>query len=185
MHWNQAEKELLQAAPLPRSQLLGYRLTTIGIATAAKSMCFVIVMLPDVRYTLPALFGIFCALLFVDLLRISFETFAYGIPAKARSQFRWTVLTLAGLCIVYATANCVFTADIIRANEPPEPLATIFRFGRGCQELLETGIGHRFRQIRARATGNEAELTFYDNYPFVIKNWIFIAFVLLYAFLFW
>jgi hypothetical protein len=95
--WTPAEKEFLLTAPIPRHQLVTYRLTAIATATLIKALFVSIVMIPDLEIWPVGVAGLFLGLLFVEVIRVSFELIFFGLGSKLRWVCRASVL-LALLC---------------------------------------------------------------------------------------
>lgn len=139
--WTPTEKELLGGAPLLRSELVMYRLAAIAVAAVAKALCFSLVMLPDLQVWAAGLVGMLLALLFVDLLRMAIEIFAYGISSKAFYRFRLAVLVVAGACVVSTLVRVYYLPEAASQTSLPGSLAIALRFGTSLMELRTTWFG--------------------------------------------
>ena len=105
--WTLAEKEFVIAAPVTRTQQITYRLTSIATAALAKAVCFSVIMSPDIRVWYAGFFGMLLGLAFVDLVRVLFELFFYGLGKIGRRVCQLVVLAGAGGCFLYAISNCL------------------------------------------------------------------------------
>ena len=105
--WTPAEKEFVIAAPVTRTQQITYRLTSIATAALAKAVCFSVIMSPDIRVWYAGFFGMLLGLAFVDLVRVLFELFFYGLGKVGRRVCQLIVLAGAGGCFLYAISNCL------------------------------------------------------------------------------
>ena len=102
MELTPAEHELLRGAPLRRHDLVVYRLACIATSAALKSVCFCVLMLPDLRVWVAAVLGSFLALLFLDLVRMVAEIMAWGVSTPTYLRFRSVAVLLAGSVTVIA-----------------------------------------------------------------------------------
>ena len=105
--WTSAEKEFVIAAPVTRTQQITYRLTSIATAALAKAVCFSVIMSPDIRVWYAGFFGMLLGLSFIDLVRVLFELFFYGLGKIGRRVCQLVVLAGAGGCFLYAISNCL------------------------------------------------------------------------------
>jgi len=139
--WTPAEREMLGAAPLRRSELVMYRLAAVAVAAVAKAACFCLVMLPDLRVWWAGLMGMLLALLLVDLLRMTFEIFAYGISRRAFLRFRAVVLIVAGTCGISAAVSSLCGPHVATNSSLPQSLGIVLRFLASLAELRTTWVG--------------------------------------------
>ncbi len=144
--WTPAEREMLGAAPLRRSELVMYRLAAMGMTAAVKAACFCLVMLPDLRVWWAGLMGMLLALLLVDLLRMAIEIFAYGISAAAFWRFRAVVLIVAGTCAVSAAVSTLCSPSnvgqyVATGSSLPQSLGIVLHFLGSLVQLRTTWVG--------------------------------------------
>ncbi len=139
--WTPAEREMLGAAPLRRSELVMYRLAAVGMAAVAKAACFCLVMLPDLRVWWACLLGMLLALLLVDLLRMAIEIFAYGISRGSFLKFRTAVLIVAATCGISAAVSALCGPRVASGSTMPESLAIVMHFLGSLAELRTTWVG--------------------------------------------
>ncbi len=139
--WTPAEREMLGAAPLRRSEMVMYRLAAVGMAAVAKATCFCLVMLSDLRVWWAGLIGVLLALLLVDLLRMAIEIFAYGISRGAFLRFRAAVLIVAGACAVSAAVSSYCTPRVAADSSLPESLGFVLHFLDSLMQLRTTWVG--------------------------------------------
>ena len=124
--WTAAEQQNLLSAPLTRKHLVTYRLTSYLLATAAKAMCFAVVMIPD----LPSIFigyaGMFIGLSMIELVRVLLERIAW--TASSTSKRCWMivrscmVLPALGL-LTLAFFQTTGATDFEATLQSPNPLA--------------------------------------------------------------
>ncbi len=100
--WTESEREWLIGAPLQRSDLIKYRFRTIVISAMFKSTIFALVMIPDLSILPMGLIGMFGGLIFIDLIRMSFEVLVYGLSRSERITMRCAIGTMAFLSIGFA-----------------------------------------------------------------------------------
>jgi len=86
--WTPSETQILQTAPISRSALVVYRMTTTAISAALKALCFVLVMIPDLRFMMAGLIGMTLGLCFVELVRIITEVAIYGVGKRSLKFIR-------------------------------------------------------------------------------------------------
>jgi len=124
--WTAAEKQWLVAGPVTRTQLVSSRLVSYLAATAAKSLCFAVVMLPDLKMISAGYVGMFLGLALVDLIRMLLEQVAW--TASKTSKRCWLlvraamVLPVLGL-LGYAIGCMAWSPDFKIASESPNPMA--------------------------------------------------------------
>ena len=94
--WTPSETQILKTAPIHRSALVIYRLTTTAISALLKSICFVLVMIPDLKQLLAGFIGMALGLCFLELVRVITEVIVYGVGKR---NLQW---------IKFATATAVF-----------------------------------------------------------------------------
>ncbi len=139
--WTAAEQELLNGAPLCRHELVMYRLVAITMAAIAKSACFSLVMLPDLKIWLTGFAGMLLALLAVDLFRMAVEIVAYGMSRKEFIRFRIAVLGIAATGVAVAVMNSMPLSDGMGENELPASLAIGLRVVNSLMDLRTTELG--------------------------------------------
>ena len=90
--WTPSETQILKTAPIHRSALVAYRLTTTAISALLKSICFVLVMIPDLKQLLAGFVGMALGLCFLELVRVITEVIVYGIGKR---NLRWVKVAAA------------------------------------------------------------------------------------------
>ena len=105
--WTAAEKEFVIAAPVTRTQQITYRLTSIATAALAKAICFSVIMSPDIRVWYAGFFGMLLGLAFVDLIRVLFELFFYGLSKAGRRVCQFLIIGSFGGCFLFAISTCL------------------------------------------------------------------------------
>ena len=124
--WTESEKQWLIAGPIIRVQLVTFRLISYLAATAAKSLCFAVVMLPDLNMLLAGYSGMFLGLTLVDLIRMLLEQVAWA--AEKTSKRCWLlvrsamVLPVLGL-LGWAFFKMAWSPEFTLATESRNPLA--------------------------------------------------------------
>ena len=139
--WTAAEKEFVIAAPVTRSQQITYRLTAIVTAAVAKALCFSIIMSPDIQLWYAGFFGILLGLAFVDLLRVLFELFFYGLNKPGRRIFQFVVLSCAGGCFLFAIAKCLIAQTASSDLSSPGALLFFQNLLGELTSLAQTQVG--------------------------------------------
>ena len=84
--WTPSETQILKTAPIHRSALVAYRLATTAISALLKSICFVLVMIPDLKQLLAGFIGMALGLCFLELVRVITEVIIYGVGKR---KLRW------------------------------------------------------------------------------------------------
>ena len=124
--WTEAEKQLLLGAPLTRGQLVTYRFVSYFAATAAKSLCFAVVMLPDLHSIVAGYGGMFLGLTLIDLVRILLERIAW--TASQTSKRCWMIVRSVMLApalglLLFAFFQMAWSPKFETAIQSPNPLA--------------------------------------------------------------
>ena len=124
--WTEAEKQLLLGAPLTRSHLVTYRFISYFAATAAKSLCFAVVMLPDLHNIVAGYGGMFLGLTLIDLIRILLERIAW--TASQTSKRCWMIVRSAMLVpaiglLLFAFFQMAWSPKFEVAIQSPNPMA--------------------------------------------------------------
>ena len=105
--WTAEETELLHGAPLTRLQIITFRLRSIVTAAIAKSICFAIVMSPDVPSIPLAMVGMLGALLMIDFFRLCVGMAVYAMTQRERWLCRiGFVAPLIGF-VAWTMFNCL------------------------------------------------------------------------------
>ncbi len=123
--WTSAEKQNLLSAPLTRTQLLSYRFFSYLSATAAKTTCFVIVMIPDLSNVLVGFIGMFVGLTLVDLIRVLLESIAWIAARKGNrcwTKVRAMMLVPSFSLLAYAFFAAAYSPNFEAAISSPNPL---------------------------------------------------------------
>ena len=124
--WTEAEKQNLLAAPLSRKHLVTYRLVSYFFATAAKAMCFAVVMIPDLSSPLAGYAGMFLGLSLIDLVRVLLERIAWtasNTSARCWAIVRATMLIPAFTLLAVAFYQTAYSPDFEAAIQSPNPLS--------------------------------------------------------------
>ncbi|MDB2686552.1 hypothetical protein N9Y42_05020 [Mariniblastus sp.] len=139
--WTAAEKEFVIAAPVSRTQQVTYRLTSIATAALAKAICFSIIMSPDIRVWYAGFFGMLLGLAFVDLVRVLFELFFYGLGKFGRRTCQLLILGTAGGCFAYAISNCLVAQSASSDLSSPGALFFFQNLLAEITALFQTQVG--------------------------------------------
>ena len=139
--WTPAEKEFVIAAPVTRTQQITYRLTSIATAALAKAVCFSVIMSPDIHVWYAGFFGMLLGLAFVDLVRVLFELFFYGLGKVGRRVCQLVVLAGAGGCFLYAISNCLIAQTASSDLSSPGALLFFKNFDAEITVLAQTQVG--------------------------------------------
>ena len=124
--WTEAEKQQLLTAPLTRAQLVTFRLINYFAATAAKSLCFAVVMLPDLHGIVAGYGGMFLGLTLIDLVRILLERVAW--TAEKIGKRCWMIVRTAMIApalglLAFAFVQMAWSPDFQAAVESPNPMS--------------------------------------------------------------
>ena len=111
--WSPAEKEFLLTSPIPRHQLITYRLTGIAIATFIKALFVSIILIPDLPIWPVGFVSLFLGLLFIEVFRVCFELVFFGLRPKLRHLCRGSVFILL-LCPIAV----IWYRTLMVMNEP-------------------------------------------------------------------
>ncbi len=139
--WTPAERELLGGAPLQRSELVTYRIASVGVAAMAKSLCFSVLMLPDLNVWSAGFVGMFLALLLVDLVRMAAEIYSYGISKRTFLRLRIAVLTVAATAVTSALISLCCSAESRNGVLATTSLASLIDFFMAMVDLRTTWPG--------------------------------------------
>lgn len=107
LEWTPAETEWLHGSPLERADLLGFRFASIVSAATLKAACFCVVMLPDIHQLWWAMAGMLIGLVLVDLLRLAFDLYAWGLSPRGR----WCLRAVAAGIVLGALAHVACRID--------------------------------------------------------------------------
>ncbi len=127
--WSKAEVEILCAAPFSRSQLILYRLQTTVISALAKSLCFALVMIPDLKFPLAGLVGMFAGLVLVDLFRMLIQIGCFGLSKRMIGLTRLVSFTALVTWIGYVFVRCFSSADAAERLASPGAFSFAQQFG--------------------------------------------------------
>jgi len=139
--WTSAEKEFVIAAPVTRTQQITYRLTSIATAALATAVCFSIIMSPDIRVWYAGFFGMLLGLAFVDLIRVLFELFFYGLGKVGRRVCQFLILASVGGCFLFAISNCLIAQTASSDLSSPGALFFFQNLLAELTSLAKTRVG--------------------------------------------
>ena len=114
--WTPTECEMLRGAPLTRPELVRYRLAGIFLPATMKSICFALVMIPDLRVWCTGFLGMFLALLAIDLVRMLAEITAYGVSKRT---FLW--MRIAGVAVAAGLGLRILVPVIVQPKVMSDP----------------------------------------------------------------
>lgn len=132
--WTPAELELLCGAPLKRRHLIVYRFASILSSAILKSLCFTLLMLPDLNILVSGFYGMLIGLILVDLIRLLIEQVCRLFTKRGLKLLRGVVYASLVLWIGSTFWIC-FTASSAQSNLA-SPAALLFAKSLG-QELVE------------------------------------------------
>ena len=112
--WTPSETQILKTAPIHRSALVIYRLTTTAISALLKSICFVLVMIPDLKQLLAGFIGMALGLCFLELVRVITEVIIYGV---GRKKLQWIKLITAAIVSTFVATAIYNVASQPEAEE--------------------------------------------------------------------
>lgn len=102
--WTPAEEELLLAAPLPRAELIRFRLAATVRAALLKSCIFSLVMIPDLNFIPFGFFGMLAGLLLIDLVRMLLEVITWGM----KNRELWILRIVCGALLLAIGGSATF-----------------------------------------------------------------------------
>lgn len=142
IEWTDSERDFVCGGPFSRREQLYYRIAVIVSATLLKATCASLLLLPDLMVPWAGFLAIFLGLAFVDLLRMTADILAAGIPTQNYLRYRWVVTTAALLTV----GGGLYFAVTLPAGVPPEnSLAATFhwmtRVFAGFGHVLDTPVG--------------------------------------------
>ncbi len=139
--WTPAEQELVCAAPISRTQLISYRMASILSSALAKSLCFSIVMIPDLNIWVAGFLGMFLGLILVDLIRVGFGLLFHGLSRRGKIACRTTVLGVLFGFAGWAMLNCLASPELAGDVASPGALTFIQGFIGEMLTLITSPIG--------------------------------------------
>lgn len=139
--WTPAEDEYVRAAPVTRTQLISYRLTSIFSASLVKAVCFSVVMIPDLEIWALGLLGMFLGLVLVDLLRVCFELVFHGLTKTSQKICRFIVLGSAVSVGISVVSQCLLSEHAKSEIASPGALLFFKRIVGELFALAQTQIG--------------------------------------------
>ena len=139
--WTPAENEYLRTAPITRTQLISYRLTSIFSAAVLKALCFSLVMIPDLKIWLFGFVGMLLGLVFVDLIRVTFELFFHGLSKTGQMICR--TLVIGGLIgiVGWKLLECLYSSTAEAEIASPGSLLFFKGFVLSLYGLASTSVG--------------------------------------------
>lgn len=139
--WTPAEKELVCAAPISRTQLISYRMASILSSAFIKALCFSVVMIPDLNIWAAGLVGMFLGLTLVDLIRVGFELFFHGLSKREKFACRSFVLGSLISCAGWAMFQCLTGPEAVGDIASPGAMILFQSFIGEIFGLVTTPIG--------------------------------------------
>lgn len=139
--WTPSETQILKTAPVTRTSLVLYRLATTALSAMLKSVCFVLVMIPDLSLLAAGFAGMAIALLFLELVRVIAEVFIFGL-GKRRLLPAKIMTAILVVAVVANAARQVFELPSV-GEKLSSPAAHQFLLAVVLQvaELSRTGVG--------------------------------------------
>lgn len=137
IEWSEAERNNLVASPFTRQQLVQYRLATVLGVTTIKAAIGTILLLPDLAYPVLGFLALWCALAFIELVRVISDTLAAGMSIKAFRAFRavvvGTLITLGVICSATALTKTQIAASTAK-------IPVVFLFGLNFFEVIKGSV---------------------------------------------
>ena len=141
IEWTPAEVELLLGGPFTRRDRLVYRFATIVNSVVIKSLCFAILMLPDLPSWIAGFSGVLLGLLFVDLWKLLVENVAWGMSDRVYKFYRYCTATLVVGFAISALTLTVCNSQDWRFGSTPAAIEFAKLFLTSAASLRETWIG--------------------------------------------
>ena len=95
MEFTEAEKLWIGGAPIHRSTFASYKLNSVSISAALKSLLITIALLPDTGGVVMLFTGVFSALVLLETVRVIWQRFLGGLSDKHRSFARVAITAIA------------------------------------------------------------------------------------------
>ena len=135
--WSPAEQSWLIGSPLARRDLIQYRLFTVLSATTIKATIGSILLLPDLPTPWLGFFGLWAALAMIELIRISCDTFAFGLGEDGYRSLR-ACMIVTGASVLSALS--VQAMDLTRIAQLESKLPTFILFLKSSFTVAENWI---------------------------------------------
>ena len=139
--WTDAERELLLGAPLSRTHVIQFRLTSIVSAAILKSAIFMLVMIPDLVLLPAGFLGMFLGLLSIDALRLGTEVVVWGLTPKERRLFQCSILGFLGVFAANSIAWVTANVDVMRQLSTAGSIGFMLSLFQGMAEQSNTVWG--------------------------------------------
>ena len=137
IEWTDAERNNLMASPFPRDQLVQYRLMSVLSATTLKATIGTILFLPDLKYAALGFVGLWLALTFVELIRLTVDAWTTGLSDRAYRLFKTVAI---GTAIALGAILFLNAVELMRAASENSHLPIMFLFFRGVGTVLRQMI---------------------------------------------
>lgn len=171
IEWTPAEEALLCAKPLSRTDLVWYRFLVIVASAGLKAGIFTVLMLPDLPLPLAGFAGMLLALLFLDLLRMSCEIIAWGIPKRGYQRLRVGVVVIAAFTCISGLIIAVNSPAADAAAQSAGGLELLWLLLAAVSQLADTIVG----QLAQAPFCAFAEVALAKQYGFALVGWLLLA----------
>lgn len=139
--WTPCEVQMLKSAPIDRRELVGYRLLTTGYSVLLKAACFILVMIPDIKYLPVALIGCVLGLGFCEFAKTVIEVVLYGTGKRGRLIARIVAGTAIASLIVVCIAKAASHPEAADNLASPAAWKFLLAIAYAAGELTRSGIG--------------------------------------------
>ena len=141
IEWTAAEEETVCAGPFSRRQVLAYRLTAVMSATLLKALCVSLLLLPDFPVWIAGFAGVFLALSFLELLRMTAEITAHFAPAPVYRWFRVSIFALVATMMAGALATSGIGTSTVVGAAPGTTIELLRQLLVSISEVRHTWVG--------------------------------------------
>lgn len=139
--WTPSEIQILKTAPISQSSLVLYRLASTAISAMLKSVCFVLVMIPDLNLLVAGWVGMAMALLFLELVRIIAEVVIYSIGKRRLLPVKTAASLVVLGVLATATLTVIQQPGVNEKLSSPAAYQFLLAVGLAIAELTSFGIG--------------------------------------------
>lgn len=139
--WTPSETQILKTAPISRSSLVLYRFASTAISATLKSVCFVLVMIPDLTYLAAGFVGMAMALLFLELVRTVAEVVIYSVGKRRLLPVKIVVSVMVLGVFAAATLAVVNQPGVNEKLSSPAAYQFLLAVGLAVANFTTSGIG--------------------------------------------
>ncbi len=139
--WTPSETQILKTAPISRTALVVYRMATTAISALLKSVCFVLVMIPDLKQWFAGFIGMAFGLCFLELVRIVTEVIIFGIGKQRLRWIRGASAVMVCAMLGTAVANVIDQPGVQEKLASPAAYQFLLAVAMQIAEFTNSGFG--------------------------------------------